>query len=240
MWQGLKDMVLRQRTHFDAVCSEKVEAYREEGGHIYCRKGCGNCCTLAVNTVFTEALLLAEALSPGQVEAVALRSCRTRELVARSPDLKTFLRLHRRDLGVCPFLDGAGSCGVYGHRPLSCRSLLATRPGDWCGVDFGDLPEIERQVFMSGLDRRAVAFPTHYLASTQELARQLEEESAALMGQRFGVAVTGNLPYLVALEREHRLSEVVLEGYEATVEFLEDRGLNLPYLIHLAGVHPDR
>jgi len=141
--------------------------------------------------------------------------------------------MQRRELGECPFLDAEGACVVYAARPFACRALFSTRPADWCGVDFGELPAIEKQLFMAGLDRALVDFPTHYLAEPRELARELEGAGLLAMERVFGFSLAGNLPYLVWLERHYGLSQRCAEGYATVTALLEAEGLNLPFVLRL-------
>ena len=83
----------------------------------------------------------------------------------------------------------------------------------------------------AGLDRSVVDFPTHYLAAPREIGRQLESEALLEMAQAFGFSLSGNLPYLVWLEKNYRLSEKIGEGKEATGALLESAGLDLPFVI---------
>jgi hypothetical protein len=49
----------------------------------------------------------------------------------------------------------------------------------------------------------------------------------------FGFTLSGNLPFLVWLEKEYRLSAVAAQGHAATLALLEKEGLNLPFLVSL-------
>ena len=86
---------------------------------------------------------------------------------------------------------------------------------------------------MDSLDRTVVAFPTHYVADTQERAQELEAAAIAAMRERFGLAVSGNLPYLVHLQRRYGLSEALAQGEKAVRELLHHHGIDSPFLIHL-------
>ncbi|HEY5973179.1 MAG TPA: zinc/iron-chelating domain-containing protein, partial [Geobacteraceae bacterium] len=126
-----------------------------------------------------------------------------------------------------------GCCGVYPVRPLSCRALLSTREPTWCGTDFATLTSEEKQMFMAGLDRSIVAFPLHYVAATQEQGQLREGGLAHEMAEQFGLYLYGNLPALVFLEREYRLSAAVAAGRGAAMELLAKAGLDHPYLVTL-------
>ena len=203
---------------------------------IYCAKGCSSCCSLVVNCSFPESVDLAKNLTERQRQSLAEKIPLLRQISLQAADLKQFLRLFRQQLGGCPFLHPAdGSCGVYPLRPFSCRALLSTRNSSWCAVDFAALHPLEKEAFLSSLDPEVVAFPTHYLASSQELGIELEVQQLIKMREFFGVALSGNLLYQVWLEAEHRLSEIVTRGFSATRTYLEKRDLDLPFLLQLQG-----
>ena len=120
-------------------------------------------------------------------------------------------------------------------RPLSCRALISTRNSSWCAVDFAGLHPLEKQAFLSSLDPAIVAFPSHYLAAPQEFALELESVALVAMRDSFGVALSGNLLYLVWLELSHQLSNVLPQGFAATREFIAATQLELPFLLQLQG-----
>lgn len=233
MWQSLKDGIRQQQALFDEKTRASVEDFTTGGGHLYCGRGCRNCCNLAVQCTFTEALPVAEALSNEHAAALRGYVGRLRQHLHEAADLKSYLRLHRKVIGNCPFLEADGACGVYAARPFACRSLLSTRPADWCAVDFAELHPLEKQAYLSSLDPAVVAWPTHYLAAPRDLAQEMEAAAAWRMLDTFGFTLNGNLPFLVWLEKEYRLSAVAAEGHAATLALLEKEGLNLPFLVSL-------
>jgi Fe-S-cluster containining protein len=196
-----KDLVTTIHARFDGELGPLLTACRERGGRSYCAAGCGGCCTLNVGATLAEALVVAGGLQPSQIAAVADYLDRLRLVLTEAASLKDFLRRHRQSAGPCPFLNDRQQCGIYSSRPLACRALFSTRNSAWCGVDFADLHPAERRAFMSSLDPALVAFPTHFLAAPQELARKLELELEGEAIARSGYSLTGNLPLLVELCR---------------------------------------
>lgn len=233
MWPSLKDEIRQQHTLFDERAGASVAVYTAGGGRIRCGRGCRNCCTLAVQCTFTEALLVAEVLSEEGAAALREYVFRLRRHLDAAGDLKSYLRLHRQAIGGCPFLAADGACGVYPARPFACRSLLSTRPADWCAVDFAELHPLEKQAYLSSLDPAVVAWPTHYLAASRDLAREMEGASARRLRDTLGFTLSGNLPFLVWLEQEYRLSAAAAAGRTATLALLEKEGLHLPFLLSL-------
>lgn len=231
MWQTLKATVRNHQAFFDKEVSEWVSSYSGNGGRIYCGKGCGNCCSLAVNCTVTEAICIAEWLSKRQEEALDRYVAKLLDKVVKVSDLKSYLRMHREVMQQCPFLDDSASCGIYPVRPFSCRSLLSTKESRWCGTDFASLSAGEKTGFMDSLDQAVVSFPVHYVASTQEMGQALEELAGQTMLHRLGFSLSGNLPFLVWLEREHNLSQLLVNGYEATMAKLQENGLFSPFLL---------
>ena len=219
------------------VFSLLVSSHR---ARIYCEKGCCNCCALTVNCSYPEALAISYYVSEDQQAAIADKIPQLTVMSQQAQDLTEFLRLFRQQLGGCPLLDKAeGCCGIYPQRPLSCRALLSTRNSDWCAVDFSGLHPLEKQAYLSSLDQELVAFPTHYLAASQDLGLELESATIASMQEQFGIGLSGNLIYQVWLEQEHRLSEVIAQGSGATRDYLAERKLDLRYLLRIhSGVDP--
>jgi len=233
MWQSLLDKIRTQQAVFDAETGAAAEKLRTAGGRIHCDRGCRNCCNLAVQCTFPEALAVAGMLDKEYDSYLNRHVERLRQHMGKVSDLKSYLRLHRRTIGFCPFLAADGACSVYAARPFACRSLLSTRPADWCAVDFADLHPLEKQAYLSSLDPAVVAWPTHYLAAPRDLAREREAAAAWEMRDAFGFTLGGNLPVLVWAERQHRLSEAVASGLPETVALLEETGLNNPFLFTL-------
>jgi len=196
-----KDLVTAIHARFEGELGPLLTGCRERGARTYCAAGCGGCCTLNVGATLAEALVVAGGLQPAQIAAVTDYLNRLRPVLAEATSLKDFLRRHRQSAGPCPFLDDRQQCGIYSFRPLACRALFSTRNSAWCGVDFADLHPAERQAFMTSLDPALVAFPTHFLAAPQDLARTLELELEGEAIARSGFSLTGNLPLLVGLCR---------------------------------------
>jgi Fe-S-cluster containining protein len=205
--------------------------------NIHCRVGCPNCCTLAVNCSFTEALLIARNLPENLIKGVDEKVALLQQISREAKGLKEFLQRFRREIDGCPFLNAENGCAIYRQRPLTCRALLSTRPADWCGVDFSKLPPLEKQAFLSSLNREVVNFPTHYLAEPQELAANLESEANARLFDSSGIALSGNLIYLVWLERKYGLAGIISQGTAAFRQLLQDKQLDLPYLLQARTGH---
>jgi Fe-S-cluster containining protein len=203
-WENILASVENGQKVMDLLCASAAADYRSKNGEIFCGKGCSSCCTLAVNCTAAEALLIAQALDQEQSEKLKDYVARLKVLVGDAVDLKGYLRLHRKELGGCPFLDG-GICGVYSVRPISCRALLSTKVNRWCAADFSELPPAEKLAFIESLDRKAVAFPMHYLACTQDAAQKLEAQASMQMVKEFGFSLSGSMPVLVYLFKECRL-----------------------------------
>ncbi len=223
-----------QRTMDEAVLDWK-NAYEGSGGKIYCRRGCGNCCRLAVHATFPEALVIARALSASQAEALERYAQALRSHLYGVEHPAAYLRAHRRNAGFCPFLGSQGECGIYAVRPFACRALLSTRNPDYCGIDLSALHPLEQKAFLSSLDPAVVAFPTHYAAAPQASGRALELQLLERMSRVFGFSLGGNLALLVWLIRERGLEEAVGEGKEAVAALLRAERLALPFVLDLQG-----
>jgi Fe-S-cluster containining protein len=223
----------RQR---QAELDEAIATWRLGDGsdvRLWCGPGCGNCCSLTVNTTYPEALAIAVTLTESVRQRLAVTAERIIAHARLSDDARSFLRGYRRAVGNCPFLDEADNCSIYPDRPLACRALLATRPSDWCGVNLVELPEIERDSFLASLDRKVVAWPTHYAAAPQELAAGLERGLIFTMIRTHGFGVTGNLPLLGHLAGQPGCSAALLGGAALFREFLAEYHCGHPFLVQL-------
>ncbi len=229
-----EDTLAGARSRFETASAGWADSLARRGARIWCGRGCSNCCNMAVFTTFPEAWQIAREITPEQAAITADRAAGVRTLLPRAKDFKSLLRLQRQDGQPCPFLDAEGACGIYSHRPLPCRALFSTRNPDWCAVDFGDLHPAEKQAFLSSLDPALVAYPTHYLAAPQELARHLEADLLAAMQLRYGFSLAGLLPVMVHLIREFGLDRAVAAGYQPTLDILKKSGLAHPFLFHIS------
>ncbi|HZV82374.1 MAG TPA: YkgJ family cysteine cluster protein [Geobacteraceae bacterium] len=235
-WDGLLVELEKQRQFMDMLTRSLVTGYESRGGRIYCAKGCSGCCSLVVNCALTEAVAVAATLDERQAALVDAYVDRLQGLVAGAADLKEYLRLHRQSSGGCPLLGKDGSCGIYGVRPLSCRALLSTRESRWCSADFAALTHEEKQAFVEGLDREAVAFPMHYLASSRDAGAELENRLSMLTALAFGFSIYGNMPVLVHLVKRHDLARVAAEGRSAVEALLAAAGLDSPLVLQVNGI----
>ena len=235
-WTKILAALTEARRQFDRQTEQQCSAARDKRIGIFCEKGCSNCCTLAVNCSFPEALAIAQTLNNAQQLALKATIPLLQEVSLQAEKFKDFLQQYRQRVEGCPWLENEhGYCQIYQQRPFSCRSLISTRNSSWCGIDFSSLHPLEKEAFLSSLDPELVAFPTHYLAAAQELGIEFESQALIRMRETFDMSLTGNLLYLVWLELEYRLSEVIPAGFAATREFLEERQLDLPFLLQLQG-----
>jgi Fe-S-cluster containining protein len=222
--------VLALYARLDDSSRHWIRAYEENGGRVYCRKGCSNCCRLAVHATFPEAVAIAETLVPHQIATLCGYVEALRPHLCQTADMSSYLRTHRREAGFCPFLTAEGGCGIYPVRPLSCRSLLSTRNSDYCGIDLSTLHPLEAKAFLSSLNPAVVAFPTHYAAAPQEVGQGLETAALRLMTQAFGFTLCGNLTALLWLIRGRGLAEAVAQGAAAVADLLEQEKLSYPFV----------
>ena len=233
VWQKLVDEVRQQHAFLDLFTRGWIADYRSQGKTIHCGRGCSSCCTLAVNATFAEAVTAASELSAAQEYALIWHVERLRQLCARSADMKSYLRLHRTEAGLCPLIAEGGSCGIYKNRPLSCRSLLSTKESHWCTTDFAALTAVQKDAFLADLDRTAVAFPLHYVSASQEVGRDLETASNKRMREAFGFYLYGSFPILLFLVRSVGLEQLCCEGVDVVRQVLSDSGLDHPYLVSI-------
>ncbi len=229
----LDQQILSARQQLDDTITEIRHSCREQGRNLYCRSGCGNCCTLAVNCSYPEAMILAANLSGEQRARINERLPVLMQLCTTAANLKEFLHSYRRQGGGCPLLDEQQCCSCYSERPLSCRALLSTRPEAWCGVDFSTLHPHEKQAFLSSLDKNLVAYPSHYLARPLELAATLEKSLDDKFANEYGVKISGNLIWLLGLELNSQVGERLALQEEGMIDWLLAQQERYPYLLQV-------
>jgi len=199
---------LKEHHQFTNLTEVWNRSYLDSRKHLYCRDNCSGCCHLAVHATFPEAVAVAEKLSTRQTAALAGYVERIKEAHKGWANLKSYLKDHRQKLGPCPFLNQKGSCTIYPLRPLACRALLSTRPAAWCTVDFSELDNWDKQAYESSLDRQVVAWPTHYVAETQDFGQQLEKTLLETMQREKGWALSENFANKVWQQQTCRLRDV--------------------------------
>lgn len=227
--------VEKEEAALDREIAAWSAAYAATGKRLFCSAGCGNCCTLFVQSTLAEALAVAAALDPEQLRCLSAYIERQRASLTTATDFLTLLRRQRTEVGPCPFLDRAGSCTIYALRPLACRALLSTKPADWCGVDFSELSPLDKRLYSESLDRAVVAYPVHYVAATQGTAEAAELRLVDSMRSVFGLSVTGNFPLLVYLEHRFRLSDRLggAETSSSVQAWLREHGYAHPLLLRI-------
>lgn len=231
-WEDILATVESGQKFMDMLCTSATEEYRSGGGEIFCGKGCCSCCTLAVNCTVAEAFIIGKVIDKSQQEKLASYVEKLKGVAGKAVSLKDYLRLHRKELSGCPFLE-EGICSIYSVRPISCRSLLATQESRWCGVDFSEIPSTQKLAFMESLDRKAVAFPMHYLACTQDAGQKLEIQLSLQMLNGFGFSIYGSMPVLVCLFTKHNVFESFGKGADAVMAVVATAGLANPFLLQV-------
>ena len=211
-WEGSQQTVENEATALDGKIAEWLEVRATTGRRIFCAAGCSNCCTLFVQSTLIGALIVAEGLDAPQVYKLQEYVLHQRESLTGVSDFLTILRKQRQGIGPCPFLDDAGCCSIYTQRPLACRALLSTKPAEWCSVDFSTLDPLEKRLYLESLEREVVAFPVHYVASTQNAAKEAETRLQMVMEVKFKTSISGNFPLLVYLSYTNNLVAQIKAG----------------------------
>jgi len=225
---------LLQQLQFDSFVDQWLTDYRVLGKTVYCRVGCSVCCLLAVHATFPEAAAIAGQLSQKQTTQLSTYISRLKQALSATSDLKNYLKSHRQSVGPCPFLDGQDNCSIYPVRPLACRALLSTRPADWCTVDFSELDKWDKLAYESSLDRQVVAWPTHFVAATQDFGRKLEDQLIETMQREKGWALSGNLCAMVWLEQKYQLDQGGIVTTRQAMEILAAEGFDHEFLLRIS------
>lgn len=231
--ESLKQTVRNETTALDGVTAAWQRERELAGRRIFCAAGCSNCCTLFVQSTLIEALIVAEGLDANQAYKLQDYILRQRESLAGISDFLTILRQQRQEIGPCPFLDNAGCCSIYAQRPLACRALLSTKPSEWCSVDFSILDPLEKRLYLESLEREVVAFPVHYVASTQDAAQTAEARILAQMEDQLGAAIYGNFPLLVYLAYTTNLATQIADGTVNWLQLLQSNSFFHPLLLQI-------
>lgn len=188
-----------------------------------------------MHATYPEAATVARGLSGQQEKKLSAYIKRLKTALPEMTSLKSYLKNHREKVGPCPFLDSQGCCSIYSIRPLSCRALLSTRPAAWCTVDFSELSDWDKQAYESSLDRQIVAWPTHYVAATQDFGQELEGSLLLSMQREKGWSLSGNFAVMVWLESTSTLSGRDITTTQQLHDLLIDNGLDNPLLLNLSG-----
>lgn len=228
-WTELLEELALQRQCLDMMTAAWLGDFNSRGGVIHCACGCHCCCSLAVNCTLTEAVALAGVLDEAQLAAVSAYAARLQGVTDTVADMKEYLRMQRTEMGMCPLLGDSGACGVYGSRPLSCRSLLSTKESYWCGVDFATIPAAEKERYIASLDQSVAAFPLHYVAFAQDTGSEFETRQLAHMQELFGFSCYGCMPALVSLVHDNGLAEA--ETREQAEQLVGAAGFASPLLV---------
>ena len=233
--ESLKQTVGNEATALDRFIAAWLRERESAGRRIFCATGCSNCCTLFVQATLVEALIVAAGLDAAQVSKLEDYVLRQRDSLAGASDFLTVLRRQRAAIGPCPFLDNAGCCSIYAQRPLACRALHSTKPAEWCGVDFSTLDPLEKRLYLESLERAVVAFPVHYVASTQNAAQDAEGRLMEQMETQLGRAINGNFPLLVYLAHTCNLAAQIEEGVANWPQQLQSSAFFHPLLLQIPG-----
>ena len=231
-WKSILADVESGQRCMDLFSASATAEYRAKNGEIFCGKGCSACCTLAVNCTAAEAVRIARELDQQQAANLNGYVARLKTRISEAADLKGYLRLHRKELGGCPFLDN-DSCGIYSARPISCRALLSSKESRWCAADFSEINPAEKLAYRESLDRAAVAFPLHYLACTQDAGQKLEAQASLQMLKEFGFSLSGSMPVLVYLFKEWSLLDSLQKDAVALLAVAASAGLDSPFLLQV-------
>lgn len=117
------------------------EAVATSNDPVTCSRGCGHCCSHYVSSVEPFELVHLHGLArrssayPGLVIAFHRRVSLYKSLLEgrmdEESDDRALFRYFLRGLP-CPFLTGAGECGIYDSRPMSCRMFFSLSHPSLC------------------------------------------------------------------------------------------------------------
>lgn len=119
---------------FDGLLSFALQMHSMKLGYnpITCKKGCSACCHINVNISPREADLIVSF-----VRSQKIRLDR-KKILAQSDKLPEEFHKLDWETKACPFLNGAGECGIYQFRPLACRKYLVGSDPKFCDTRTSD------------------------------------------------------------------------------------------------------
>lgn len=130
--------------HYDNYVKEVIRTSEEP---ISCQKGCANCCSHYVTSVEPFELLYlhqqirSDTAYPGKMIALHRRVSLFKSLLNPSEKDTDTADADEEDKALyryflrgqpCPFLQAGGACGVYAHRPMSCRMFYSLSNPSLC------------------------------------------------------------------------------------------------------------
>lgn len=123
--QTVKPGISRARKLHQMVDQEISQAHHLKAS---CQKGCSACCHIEVEITTYETEILAELVAKGHV----IEQARWFEQSARAVGDPLWKKGNHDVKNKCLFLDPAGSCSIYDHRPVMCRRHSVTSPAQLC------------------------------------------------------------------------------------------------------------
>ncbi|MBX7219319.1 MAG: YkgJ family cysteine cluster protein [Blastocatellia bacterium] len=199
----LLTLVEHLRQEFESKTQRWISKNQEEGllDAVFCRRGCVHCCTFAVQTTLLEAFPIAAQVTPEVAALLEKRVERLVELAESALDVDDFDERHRREPGLCVFLNAAGACSIYEIRPFGCRQTISTLPAQFCapGVPVG-LTDSEAETYQAFLDFSPISNGEHHFAaSIMDWGSTCSDILLELMQQNWGFSIEGELTVLVFL-----------------------------------------
>lgn len=159
----------------DAGVKIDAEKRKEIWAEVTCKAGCSACCHIQVSVNLEEAMLLLAYAFEKEIKL-------DWELIAKQAEQQKlpepeYIKKSKADRK-CGFLTDAGLCGVYEHRPASCRKYFVANDPKDCDVDLNPskqtkvlaLPSAELIVSgMMDIDHKKIGFLPEMLIKAKEL-----------------------------------------------------------------------
>lgn len=159
----------------DEVVRVDTEKRKEIWSEVTCKAGCSACCHIQVSVNLEEAMLLVGHAFEKGIELDWELTARQAELQKKpEPEYIKEPKAERR----CGFLTNAGMCGVYEHRPASCRKYFVANDPKDCDVDLNPTKETkvlalaEAELITSGMmdiDHKKIGYLPEMLLQAKEI-----------------------------------------------------------------------
>lgn len=219
---------------FDAFSKEWLNEYAENGGTVYCSKGCFSCCDMAVDVTLPEAALIFSAITEHYRSLNLEALNKLLAVVQNSKSHAEFAHKRRSQVGFCPFLSITGSCNAHVIRPLHCRKVFSVLPGAYCA----DKTLLKMQLgsrllhYVSLLSQFSVTNgQSSFVQPISQVATFVRTNLLHLTKQAIGFNLSGDMILLVELCCRSDFWKAVQTSESALVDYLKQCGLYHPFLI---------
>ncbi len=197
---------------YETQSNKWIKGFTSQGGQVFCRAGCANCCNFPIQISLAEAVYTAHLLSPAQLVAMQSHATRVIKNAQNASSWDTYFWQHRTQVGFCPLLDQTtGNCTAYEARPARCRDTYSAFDSHYCKV--GTLEQMskpETQAFQRQIKANSVTDGTsHYIAPLEEMGEHIWQTASQVMRQEWGLEIWGDYWVLTSLAHDPNFMKAI-------------------------------